>query len=44
MNDYCLMPNEHIFSNIMAKTISMRRLYFVLDQHDKLDFYVASSH
>jgi len=39
VGDYCLTPNEQLFSHIMART-SVR---FVLDQHAELDFYSASS-
>jgi hypothetical protein len=45
--DCCLMPNEQFFSYmyIMARVSYIRwdDVRFVLDQHDKLDFYSESS-
>jgi len=47
VSDCCLTPNVQFFSNIIARTNDIQRDYndvrFVLDQHDKLDFYRAIS-
>jgi len=47
VSDYCLMPNEQLFSYILARTSYIQwndgDVRFVLDQHAELDFYSASS-
>jgi hypothetical protein len=47
VSDYCLTPNEQLFSYIMARTSYIQcndgDARFVLDQHAEFDFYSARS-
>jgi len=47
VSNYCLMPNEQFFSNIMVRTSYIQwnddYVRLVIDQHAKLDLYSANS-